>query len=143
MTSSAGRQLDSDRGYATVWVVSAMALVVIAATVAAGFGVAVVQRHRAATAADASSLAAAQHAVEGSALACGVAVALARANEARVTRCVLTGSVAEVVVARQLPGPLSIFGVAVGRSRAGPASMAPSSSGPRSATRHCDDRANG
>jgi secretion/DNA translocation related TadE-like protein len=131
MSSWAGRRRGrTDSGFATVWVVSAMALVAVAAAVAIGLGVAVVQRHRAAAAADASALAAAAQAVAGDDVACHAGATLAHANGARVTRCVLTGSIAEVVVARPLPAPLSIFGVAIGRARAGPASMVPASSGP-------------
>jgi secretion/DNA translocation related TadE-like protein len=111
-----------DAGFATVWVTTAMALVVVTAAAAIGFGVAVVDRHRAADAADAAALAVALHAVDGSTRACAAGASLAAANGGRLTRCGLDGSIATVLVALPLPGPLAILGPATGQARAGPAS---------------------
>jgi secretion/DNA translocation related TadE-like protein len=111
-----------DQGFATVWVVAAMALVVAAAVMAIGYGVATMERHRAAAAADATALAAALSAVHGGAVACRDGDSLARLDGATVTRCVLQGPVAEVEVSVRLPGMLGAFGPAIGRARAGPAS---------------------
>lgn len=112
-----------DAGFATVWVVAAMALVVAATAVALGYAVATFERHRAAAAADASALAVALDAVRGPGSACSAGAALARRNGASVTRCELAGSVAEVAVAVRLPGVLAGFGPAIGVARAGPASL--------------------
>jgi secretion/DNA translocation related TadE-like protein len=112
----------SDQGFATVWVVAAMAVVVAAATVAIGVGVASVERHRAAAAADAVALAAALDAIQGQAAACRDGGEIGQLDGAVVSRCVLTGPVADVAVAVRLPGPLVVLGPAIGRARAGPAS---------------------
>jgi secretion/DNA translocation related TadE-like protein len=106
-----------------VWVVAAIALVVAATVVAFGYAVATLERHRAAAAADASALAAALDAVRGPGVACSDAAALARRNDASVSRCELAGSVAEVTVSVRLPGVLAGFGPAIGVARAGPASL--------------------
>ena len=114
-----------DHGFATVWVVSAMGVVVVAAATAAGLGTAIVERHRAADAADAAALGAALHAIDGPAGACAAGAALAADNGARLMRCDMAGSFATVTVSVRLPGPLASFGVAVGEARAGPASATP------------------
>jgi secretion/DNA translocation related TadE-like protein len=113
-----------DRGFATVWVVTAMGVVVIAAAVAIGLGVAVVERHRAAAAADAVALVAALDAVQGPQVACDRGRDLGRLDGAMLTRCRLDGAVSEIEVSVALPGPLAAFGVATGRARAGPVSVA-------------------
>jgi secretion/DNA translocation related TadE-like protein len=120
-----GRDLPgTDAGYATVWVVTAMAVVAVAAGAAIGDGVAVVARHRAEAAADAAALAVALRATDGSFAACASGAALARANGGQLTSCDLLGAFAQVVVAVRLPGPLAKFGPATGQARAGPASAA-------------------
>jgi secretion/DNA translocation related TadE-like protein len=112
----------ADAGYATVWVVTAMAVVTVAAAAAIGDGVAVVARHRAGAAADAAALAVALRAIDGSSAACASGAALARADGGRLTSCDLSGAFVQVVVAVRLPGPLARFGPATGQARAGPAS---------------------
>ncbi|HEX3823721.1 MAG TPA: Rv3654c family TadE-like protein [Mycobacteriales bacterium] len=119
----ADRPACEDSGFATVWVVAAIALVVAATAVAGGYSVATLERHRAAAAADASALMVALDAVRGPGLACSDAALLARRNGASVTDCVLQGSVAQVAVRVQLPGLLAGFGPAIGVARAGPASL--------------------
>jgi secretion/DNA translocation related TadE-like protein len=121
MTAAEGRR---DGGFATVWVVTAMGVVMVAAAVAIGLGVAIVERHRAASAADAAALVAALDAVQGPAVACGQARSLGHLDGAIVTACRLDGAVSQVEVSVRLPGPLASFGAAIGRARAGPVSVA-------------------
>ncbi|MBY8881399.1 hypothetical protein K7862_27725 [Streptomyces sp. PLK6-54] len=73
---------------------------------------AVVARHRAGGAADLAALAAADHALDGSRVACGLAKKVAEAQGARLRRCEVEGEVVEVVA--------EVGGAQV-RSRAGPA----------------------
>jgi secretion/DNA translocation related TadE-like protein len=103
-----------------VWVVTAVALVGAATAVALSYGAAVVDRHRAAAAADAVALDVALKAIEGPAMACREAALLGRLDGARVSRCDLQGTIADVSVSVRLPGLLARFGSAVGRARAGP-----------------------
>jgi secretion/DNA translocation related TadE-like protein len=110
-----------DAGFATVWVIAAMAVVGVAAAAAVGIAIATIERHRAAAAADAAALKVAIEAIQGSAVACHDGAALASLNGARLTDCRLAGSIATVSVAVRLPGPLADFGSATGRARAGPA----------------------
>jgi secretion/DNA translocation related TadE-like protein len=116
-----------DRGYATVWVVTAMALVGFATAAAISVGISVIDRHRAAAAADSAALTIALHAIDGPRVACADGAALARSNGATVSSCELVGPFAQVVVAVGLPGPMARWGPAIGRARAGPVMSAPSS----------------
>jgi secretion/DNA translocation related TadE-like protein len=109
-----------DTGSATLWVVTAMALVLGVGGVSGSVAVVTVERHRADTAADAAALAAAGHVIAGQAAACAAAADIARADGAVLTRCGLDGAGAQVEVRVVLPGVLSRFGVAVGRAHAGP-----------------------
>jgi secretion/DNA translocation related TadE-like protein len=119
-----GREREpADEGFATVWVVMAMALVAVATVAAIGYGAATFERHRASAAADATALTAALSAIQGPAVACRQGQSLARLNGAIVTRCELQGSVADVEVSVRLPGVLARFGSATGEARAGPASI--------------------
>jgi secretion/DNA translocation related TadE-like protein len=110
----------NDTGSATVWVVTAMALVLGVGGVSGSVGVVTVERHRVDTAADAAALAAAGHVVAGQAAACDAAAEIARADGAVLTRCGLDGAGAQVEIQRALPGVLGRFGHAVGRAHAGP-----------------------
>nr|WP_313904675.1 Rv3654c family TadE-like protein [Streptomyces sp. SLBN-118] len=78
-------------------------------------GQAVVARHRAGSAADLAALAAADHALRGTATACAMATEVARAQGAAVVRCAVRGEIADVTAQARF-GP---YGPAV-RSRAGP-----------------------
>jgi secretion/DNA translocation related TadE-like protein len=123
---------DRDAGSATLWALSlAMVLWVCVAGVVLA-GVAVVARHRAATAADMSALAAASaiarsegDADEGAGLrGCAAANALALANDAIVTSCQVIGQVVDVTTRVRIPalrwlGSLGL-GAVSGRARAGP-----------------------
>ena len=76
-----------DRGSASIWVVSAIVLIVLVATVAAVRAAAVVVRHRAESAADLAALAAAAHIGVDDAM-CPAAAAIATGNGARLLSCV-------------------------------------------------------
>lgn len=119
--NGARRRGRDDGGYATVWLVTAIAVVCVAAGVAVSLGVVTLERHRAAAAADAVALKVAMMAVEGPAAACRTGAAIGRLDGAVVTECRLSGSIASVEVTIRLPGPFGRFGVATGRARAGPA----------------------
>jgi secretion/DNA translocation related TadE-like protein len=127
---------DSEAGSASLWALSlAMVLwVCVAAVVLAG--VAVIARHRAATAADMAALAAASvigsgelaGAVAGDpgsgARACAAANAIAVANDASVTSCQVSGQVVDVTTNVRIPalgllGSLGLDSVSA-RARAGP-----------------------
>ncbi|MEV7976254.1 Rv3654c family TadE-like protein [Streptomyces sp. NPDC086519] len=105
----------ADRGSATVWTVGAIGVLCVVFGVVLGLGQAVVVRHRAAGGADMAALAAADHWAEGTAAACAKADRVARAQGARLTRCVLVGDVSDVSAASGA-GPFA----AEVRARAGP-----------------------
>jgi secretion/DNA translocation related TadE-like protein len=111
-----------EAGFATVWVVIAIAVVAAAAGAASCYGVAILARHRADAAADAVALTVALHAVEGQPAACRAGVGVAGLNAAALTRCTLSGPTARVSVVVRLPGFLSALGPATAQARAGPAS---------------------
>ena len=119
MTATGGRRRDG--GFATIWVIAAIAVVGVAATVAVGVAMATIERHRAAAAADAAALKVALDAIDGASVACRDGAALAALDGASLTGCRLVGSIATVSVAVRLPGPLAHLGTATGRARAGPA----------------------
>ncbi|WP_123981599.1 Rv3654c family TadE-like protein [Streptomyces sp. Ag109_O5-1] len=105
-----------DRGSATVWSVGAIAVLCVVFGVVLGLAHAVVARHRAAGGADMAALAAADHWAEGTAAACDRADQVARAQGARLTRCVVVGDVSDVTAASG-KGPFT----AEVRARAAPA----------------------
>jgi secretion/DNA translocation related TadE-like protein len=109
-----------DAGSATVWVVTAMAVVLSVGGVCGSVGVVAVERHRADAAADAAALAAAADVLAGQQTACAAAAAIARTDDAVLTRCGLDGAGAQVEVRVALPEVLRRFGTAIGRAHAGP-----------------------
>ncbi len=114
-------RLRDERGSATVWVLALAAVLGLVTTASVLVGVAVVARHRAASAADLAALAAAGRAVTGDPDACAAAHDVARVNGADLTGCsVGSGAVVQVEVAIDVR--LGRLGVheAVGRARAGP-----------------------
>ncbi|MFB9352143.1 Rv3654c family TadE-like protein [Streptomyces heliomycini] len=115
----------SDRGSATVWSVGAIAVLCVVFGVVLALGHAVVVRHRAAGGADLAALAAADHWTEGGTAACDRADRVARAQGARLVRCVITGEVSDVSVASGR-GPFT----AEIRARAGPAEPPPRAPAP-------------
>ena len=114
-------RLRRERGSATVWVLALAGVLGLVTAASVLVGVAVVARHRAASAADLAALAAAGGAVTGNPDACSAAADVARANGAELTGCsVGSGSVVEVEVAIAVRlGRLGVH-TAVGRARAGP-----------------------
>ena len=112
----------ADRGSASVWCVGAVAVLCVVFGVVLALGHAVVVRHRAAGGADLAALAAA----DGAAEACAWADRVARAQDARLVRCVMTGEVSDVSVASGA-GPFT----AEVRARAGPAGPAQPPPAPR------------
>lgn len=132
-TSDAAERPASDQGSATVWSVGAVAVLCLVFGIVLGLGEAVVARHRAAGGADLAALAAADHWSRGGPAACAEAERVARAQRARLVRCVLTGQVSDVSAASGR-GPFT----AEVRARAGPALPAehqpvgPPPAGPRS-----------
>lgn len=110
----------ADRGSASVWCVGAVAVLCLVFGVVLALGHAVVVRHRAAGGADLAALAAADHWARGAAEACARADRVARAQDVRLVRCVMTGEVSDVSVASGA-GPFT----AQVRARAGPAGPVP------------------
>ncbi|MFF4347576.1 Rv3654c family TadE-like protein [Streptomyces sp. NPDC001530] len=110
------RTLASDRGSATVWTVGAIAVLCVVFGAVLAMGQVVVVRHRAAGAADLAALAAADHWMDGATTACANADRVARAQRARLVRCVVEGEISDVTAASGR-GPFA----AEVRSRAGPA----------------------
>lgn len=104
-----------DQGSATVWSVGAVAVLCLVFGIVLALGQAVVARHRAAVGADLAALAAADHWGRGGSAACAEADRVARAQGARLVRCVLTGQVSDVSAASGR-GPFT----AEVRARAGP-----------------------
>ncbi|MFG3025212.1 Rv3654c family TadE-like protein [Streptomyces sp. NPDC048254] len=121
------RRRYSDRGSATVWSVGAIGVLCVVFGVVLGLGQAVVVRHRAAGGADMAALAAADHWVEGTTAACARADRVARAQGARLTRCVIVGDVSDVTAASG-GGPFT----AEVRARAGPTAASPPQAPPAS-----------
>jgi secretion/DNA translocation related TadE-like protein len=115
-----------DRGFATVWVVTAMAIVIAAAGVAISVGAVTLERHRAGAAADAVALAVALRAIDGPSEACAAGTVLGHLDGATVTRCELRGADAEIAVVVRLPGPLAGLGAATASAKAGPVGEADS-----------------
>ena len=110
----------SDRGSATVWSLGAIAALCVVFGVVLALGQAVVVRHRAAGGADLAALAAADRWADGTAAACARADRVARAEGARLVRCVVVGQISDVTAASGT-GPFA----AEVRARAGPAEPEP------------------
>ncbi|MCM2577699.1 Rv3654c family TadE-like protein [Streptomyces meridianus] len=105
-----------DRGSATVWTAALAAGLCVVFAAVLGMGQAVLSRHRAGGAADLAALAAADHAVQGAAVACREAGRVARAQAVRLVECTVSGEIADVT-AEATWGPYA----AQVRARAGPA----------------------
>ncbi|MFB4305105.1 Rv3654c family TadE-like protein [Actinomadura sp. GTD37] len=111
----------SDRGSGTVWVVAFSALVWVVGVAAIAVGGVRGARHQGDAAADMAALAAAARVVEGGGSACALAGEIAAESGARLTRCRVSGDVAEVSVTVRLKVPMGIGGLrVVSRARAGP-----------------------
>ncbi|WP_343072485.1 Rv3654c family TadE-like protein [Sphaerisporangium rubeum] len=110
----------AEEGGATVWVVCVMVLVGLVAGVMVAAGVVRVARHRAGAAADLSALAGAVHALADPALACRRARALAVANHATLSGCVVRTGVVQVRVRVKLSIPVLGQRSLTAEARAGP-----------------------
>ncbi|WP_308401168.1 Rv3654c family TadE-like protein [Streptomyces sp. AC512_CC834] len=108
-----------------MWSVAAIAVLCLVFGIVLALGQAVVARHRAAGGADLAALAAADRWAQGGTAACAGAERVARAQGARLVRCVLTGQVSDVTAASGR-GPFA----AEVRARAGPATEAPGAVSP-------------
>jgi secretion/DNA translocation related TadE-like protein len=117
---SSWRRPDGDRGSATLWAAGGIAVLFLVTAVVLATGSVVQTHHRVAAAADLASLAAAAHAPEGEAAACGRARWVAGRMGVGVTSCRLSGWDVLVEVSAPLPGELSRFGAVAARSMAGP-----------------------
>ncbi len=109
-----------DRGSATVWSLAGLAVLCVVFGAVLAMGQAMVARHRAAGGADLAALAAADHWADGDTAACARADRVARAQSARLVRCVLVGEISDVTAASG-QGPFE----AEVRARAGPAEQEP------------------
>ena len=116
-------RIGDDDGFATVLAAAAVAVAVALLVLGLVLAEAVVDRHRAESAADLAALAGASDAVSGTDTACGRADAVARANGGLLTSCSWHGWVLDVRVTRSCDCLRSVVGVAVGRARAGPAAL--------------------
>jgi secretion/DNA translocation related TadE-like protein len=110
----------ADEGVATVWAATGIAVIMAALLLGLHIGAAIVARHRAEAAADLAALAAAGHAVHGTAAACRRAGEVATAMGGEVTQCGLDGWDALVEVRVAVPLALPGATDATGRARAGP-----------------------
>lgn len=109
-----------DRGVATVWAASAVAVLLSVMVFGISFGLAVVGRHRAEAAADLAALAAAAHAVDGEQVACAYGDRVVAAMGGTLRSCRLEGWRVSVEVEVRAAVPLLPTGTAYGRARAGP-----------------------
>ncbi|MCW2777554.1 MAG: putative rane protein [Frankiales bacterium] len=116
MRADASRE---DGGYATVLVLSLVAVLLAVAGVLVSLGLVVTTRHRAGAAADLAALAAAERALEGAGAACAAADRVVLAAGGRLVTCRLDGSDASVGVELLPPGRLAVLGPARATARAG------------------------
>lgn len=110
------RGIADDRGVATVWAATAVAVLIGVLVAMLDLASAVAARHRTETAADLAALAAAGQAVYGTATACARADDAATGSGGRVVRCHLQGWDALVEV--EASARLSMLGTVTVRSRA-------------------------
>jgi secretion/DNA translocation related TadE-like protein len=114
-----------DRGVATVWAATAVAVLISVLAAMLDLAGAVAARHRAEAAADLAALAAAGRAVHGGDSACARAAEVAARGGGRVVLCRLRGW--EALVEVEVGVRLSLLGTTTvrGRARAGPAAVGP------------------
>lgn len=117
--------MSKDRGSASVYVLAAAAVVLLAGMAAGVVGSAVVARHRAGAAADFGALAAASSAQRGSGSPCAVAERVVRANGARLVGCQIRGADAIVTAAVSPAAVGDGWGQAQVAARAGPMDRPP------------------
>ncbi|MGY6657650.1 Rv3654c family TadE-like protein [Amycolatopsis sp. TRM77291] len=114
-----------DRGVATVWTASMVAVLVCAAAIAFWIGSAVTTRHRVEAAADLAALAAASHASSGPAAACERARQVAVRMSVTLLTCRWERGDALVEVRSEPSGRPAVTGRAEARARAGPVDRSP------------------
>lgn len=113
-----------ERGSAGVWVLALSGVLLLAGTASVLAGMAIIGRHEAGAAADLAALAAASQSLSGAEAACGLAAEIARANEAQLQACDLTGDgVSAVTVTVTIAFGSLGLGVARADARAGPADL--------------------
>ncbi|HZZ50832.1 MAG TPA: Rv3654c family TadE-like protein [Pseudonocardia sp.] len=112
----------SDRGVATVWAATAVAVLLALGAFGIQLGSAITIRHRVEAAADLAALAAAAHRMEGESLACGYAARVAVGMATRLESCELETATVRVQITARGPTIVPVpLGSATGRARAGPA----------------------
>jgi secretion/DNA translocation related TadE-like protein len=109
-----------DRGVATVWTASIVAVLICVAVFTCWIGAAVTTRHHTEAAADLAALAAAAHATDGPAAACERARQVATRMSTTLLTCRWKEGDALVEVRSTPSGHLAKFGSADARARAGP-----------------------
>ena len=114
------RRPTGDAGTATALVLGLTAVLLLCGTVATALAAVAVARHRAASAADLSALAAASGLLRGPEVACERARALAAEAGASLVSCRVDGDRVEVVARVRPPGALGRLGAASVRAAAGP-----------------------
>lgn len=111
------------RGSATMWSLSIILVLAAALLLALALAAGVIQRHRAASAADLAALAGAGQLMAGPAAACGRAAEIARGHAAVLERCDVSGTsiAVEVSLAHEAGGWVGrqVLAPARGRARAG------------------------
>jgi secretion/DNA translocation related TadE-like protein len=125
----------SDRGSASLLVLSLAGVLALVAMLAVAAGSVAVARHRAASAADLAALAGADRSLQGPGPVCAAATRAAERVAAELTACRLAGDVVEVVVTVRPPGPLGALGSARAVARAGPTAPRPGTNRPPGASR--------
>lgn len=118
--STGGGGRATDRGTASILVLTVGLVLLGAGLVAASVAAAVVARHQAQTAADLGALAGAARVVHGPAVACARAAELVAANQGRLTGCVVSGLTVTVTVEVTPPAGAVLPRPAVATARAGP-----------------------
>ncbi|EME64243.1 Rv3654c family TadE-like protein [Amycolatopsis decaplanina] len=114
-----------DRGVATAWTASIVAVLICAAAFAFWIGAAVTTRHRAEAAADLAALAAASHATDGPGAACERARQVAVRMSVTLLTCRWERGDALVEVRAEPSEQPAVTGRAEARARAGPVGRPP------------------
>ncbi|MFC3454999.1 Rv3654c family TadE-like protein [Amycolatopsis speibonae] len=114
-----------DRGAATVWAASIVAVLICVAAFTFRIGAAVTARHHTEAAADLAALAAASSAADGPGAACERARQVAARMSVSLLTCRWVRGDALVEVRSELSGHLAAVGQAEARARAGPVDRPP------------------
>ncbi|WP_410655892.1 Rv3654c family TadE-like protein [Amycolatopsis sp. lyj-112] len=114
-----------DRGVATAWTASIVAVLICVATFTYWIGAAAVTRHHTEAAADLAALAAASHATDGPERACERARQVAARMSVTLLTCRWERGDTLVEVRSVVSGHLATFGRPEARARAGPVDRPP------------------